>query len=258
MYDVMHQAAQYIAAVGKSYLENVPDDSHTNMKWDSGANAMVGRPLDAAKEISLALNYTSYSLEFVDTNVDVLASLYLGGSRHDAILFWIQEQADLLGIEGDFDFDLHYELPYPAMEMDMVFPEEDSNELIRLADLRSSVQNALSSVLAPIAAAQEIRIWPHHYDTGSMIITGVEDNTLTSSIGVGMAVPDAMVDDFYLYTSAWRRDGTGLENMPNLSLGKWRNPDWNGATLQASELKEAEITTFFQETIGTLAQLLLR
>lgn len=258
MYDVMHQAAQYIAAVGKSYLEKIPNDSHTNMRWDSASQAMVGRPLDEAKEISLALNYSSYSLEFVDTNVDVLASLYLGGSRHDAILFWIQEQADLHGIEGDFDFDLHYELPYPAMEMDMVFPEEDSNELQRLADLRSTVQNALSIVLNPIAAAQEIRVWPHHYDIGSMIITGVEDNVLLSSIGVGMALPDPMVDDLYLYTSAWRRDGADLDNMPKLTQGIWRNPDWNGATLPASELSEAEMVTFFQETIGILAQLLLR
>ncbi|MFT4679786.1 MAG: hypothetical protein ACI84C_002063 [Flavobacteriales bacterium] len=257
MYDVMHQAAQYIAAVGKSFLESVPDGNHTNMRWDSAACAMVGRPIDEAKEISLALNYSSYSLEFVDTNVDVLASLYLGGSRHDAILFWIQEQTDLLGIEGDLDFDIQYELPYPAMEMDMVFPEEDSNELQRLSDMRTAVQNALSTVLNPIAAAREIRVWPHHFDIGSMIITQVEDNALVSSIGVGMAVPDAMVDDFYLFTTAWRRDGVGLDNMANLTLGKWRNPDWNGATLEAGELSEAEMVVFFQETIGTLAQLLL-
>lgn len=254
----MHQAAQYIAAAGKSFLDQLPDDSHTNMRWDPNASALVGRPLDEAKEISLALNYASYSLEFVDTHVDVLASLYLGGSRHDAILFWIQEQADVLGIAGDFDFDLHYELPYPAMEMDMVFPEEDNNELELLSEILTHAQNAMQTVLDPIAAAQEIRVWPHHFDLASMIITGVEGNMITSSIGLGLAVPDPMVDDFYLYTSAWKRDGISLDNMPTLSMGTWKSPDWNGAVLPATELTESQMVTFFQETIGTVAQLILR
>ncbi len=258
MYDIMHQAAQYVAMAGKSFLPQLPDDSHTNMRWDSTARAMVGRPLDEAKEISVALNFASYSLEFVDTQVDVLASLYLGGSRHDAILFWIQEQADILGIAGDFDFDLHYELPYPAMEMDMVFPEEDSNELELLADLFTHVQDAMNTVIEPIAAAQEIRIWPHHFDIASLIITGVEGNLITSSIGLGMAVPDKMVDDFYLYASAWKRDGVELSDMPVLTMGEWKNPDWNGAVLPATELTVPQMLTFYQETIGTLAQLILR
>ena len=46
----------------------------------------------------------------------------------------------------------------------------------------------------------EVRIWPHHFDTGCL---GYFDTKKNVSVGLGLAIPDKNVDDWYFYASGY-------------------------------------------------------
>jgi hypothetical protein len=44
--------------------------------------------------------------------------------------------------------------------------------------------------------AETVSIWPHHFDTGSLIPVLRNNKTeVTQSIGIGWAIPDGMIDE---------------------------------------------------------------
>jgi len=86
--------------------------------------------------------------------------------------------------------------------------------------------------------AEPIRIWPHHFDTGTLIpLDGSNTGEITQSVGLGWAIPDNMVDEPHYYLSIWSRDPMELSlKMPLLKAGSWMMPEWNGAVLRLSEI----------------------
>ena len=247
MTEELHKAAQYLCCAGKSYLDHQPDDSHTNMGWEPGIEALITHPLGQYQDHYLSLNFRSYSLEFLDENLDVVSSMHLDGANHVSIVNWIGEEAVNLEIGELYSYDLHYELPYEPIDEEFCFPEPDYNELERLIDLRNLVQHGIQHATGIFDVEVDLRVWPHHFDTGAVI--GL-DSALPRSIGLGMAIPDSMSGEYYLYVSGWSHDNTFvLDGMPELQNGRWMFPDWNGAILPCEDLGDKETMTFFIEAI---------
>ena len=111
------------------------------------------------------------------------------------------------------------------------------------------MQNALETTRKNLNLDTAIRVWPHHFDTGGFIVL---DAVNTISVGFGMAIPDKVVDDFYLYVSGYKaHEGMDTTSFRKLSFGSWRNEGFKGATLAVQHIDETMALTFFEEAIST-------
>lgn len=236
----MHLAAQYLAMAGKSFLKAKADDSHTNLSFVKDENQLQTRELDNSGN-KLCLDYERYGLLWSNSE-DFIG---LEGNSHASILQWLQETSNKMGLKP-YSYQLHYKLPY-TIDSGFVFGPPDMEQINKLIEFRSLAQDAIQSFLNAQHLKSEIRVWPHHFDTGAF---SALNNGSGKSIGLGMATPDAIVDDFYFYLSGYR----GLNNLNTwafnrLSQGKWVNDNFKGAVLAASGVTKNQVTQFFSEAL---------
>lgn len=155
---------------------------------------------------------------------------------------------------------LHYELPENYPGKDFCF-HADEVSLTENANYRFNANLILSDFADQYNLLKEVKIWPHHFDTGFFI--GLENNEkgeLIKSVGLGFAIPDSMIDEPYYYLSFWSSDGDFKPSKTELNFGKWMMPNWNGAILTISEINSALsadeqkhiVTEFFKEGIKSL------
>jgi len=254
MVETMHKAAQYLAMAGKSYLTAKEDDSHTNLEWLVKKTSLVSRDLND-HGIRLAINYKQYALEILADD-ELLDSISLTAESHNYICSWINEGLKRYGVKGEFKFEPHYDLPYESvLDKDYQFPAPNADKIQDLIDYRNVCDAALRSVLSERKDASDIRIWPHHFDTGALIEVDEDNDGVSKSIGLGISIPDSMIDGFYFYASPWSKEKElDLSNMDEdlLSSGEWHSDDWKGATLNSESVSIEEATHFFEEAIQEL------
>ena len=174
-------------------------------------------------------------------------TLHLDGKSHGDIVKWMDEVTTALGRKKAYTYELHYELPYGKMTDGFVFSKPPQDELDKMLDYRKIAQLALESVVEKMALSTTIRIWPHHFDSG-----GYETIDTGNPIGVGfgMAIPDSMIDDFYLYTSGYKdHEGIDTSEFDAITYGNWMNEGLKGAVLPMKNVDEAKAITFFNESI---------
>ncbi|MEL6810562.1 MAG: hypothetical protein AAFP76_04450 [Bacteroidota bacterium] len=239
---MMHFAAQYLAAVGISFLEKKEDDSHTNL----GLNVEEGRletHLLSDMGDTLSLDYQNFSL--VWSSFDGSASLRLEGTSHEEVLAWINKVSQKVPGK-EYQFQLHYELPY-EMGKRFRFGPVDGTELERLLQIRVLAQFALERALKDHSMTSSIRIWPHHFDTGSLSSLSPDSDV---SIGMGLAIPDPIKDQHYFYVGGYRgHTPVNVSQFDPLTQGEWISEGFMGAVLPANNLDETEAVRFLNEAI---------
>lgn len=245
MADLVHIAAQYLATVNINFLEKKEDDSHTNLGFSIESGSLSTHSLTDSGEF-LSLNYTNFSLEWHGKNSSSV--LELDGKTHQDVLNWINQRAKDFAMGKSYVYELHYDLPYEKITTDFTFQKPSQEELNRLLRLRIIAQGAIEKVVNDMNLDTSIRIWPHHFDTGGFVVLDSKNNT---SVGFGMAIPDTMIDDFYLYTSGYKdHDGVDTSSFDELTLGNWKSQGFKGAVLPMNNVDEATAVTFFKESIS--------
>ncbi len=241
----MHLAAQYLAAAGISFLEKKEDDSHTNLGFSVNDGNLSTHPLNDNGD-TLSLNYHRFTLEWNSKNSK--SSLRLDNTTHAEILKWIKTTAEEANIKKPYRYSLHYDLPYEAITNDFEFKLTDSNTLKQLTSFRILAQNTLETFLKDHKLESDIRIWPHHFDTGAFVVLNGESGL---SIGLGMAIPDSMIKDYYLYITGYHgHDGVDTSGFNSLTHGKWYNESFKGAILPISGIDQANGVLFFNEALS--------
>ncbi len=238
----MHLAAQYLAAAGKSFLEHKADDSHTNLAFNQKKASLETWPIDL-QGLKLTFNYESFSLAWQSEENELL-SFPLDGKSHEEVLSWIRKGTTSLGVPESYQFDLHYDLPY-ALKQESRFSKPPSDDIVALLNNRNLVHSALETLVSKQKLETGIRIWPHHFDSGGYEVIGA------IGIGFGMAIPDTVTDDFYLYCSGYKgHDSLATSSFRPLSMGKWINDGFKGAVLPVTGLDNDQALAFFEEAIA--------
>ncbi len=241
----MHLAAQYLAAAGKSFLDKKEDDSHTNLGFCTTEGNMSTHPLNSDGD-TLSLSYQRFTLDWNSNNSK--KSLRLDGTTHTEIVKWITQTAIEAGIKKPFEYDLHYELPYTPITDDFTFKLHNVNRLRELTNFRILAQLTLEAFLENQQLQSDIRTWPHHFDTGAFV--SLEDKT-GLAFGLGLAIPDTMVNDYYFYISGYKgHDGVDTSDFNSLTAGKWYNDGFKGAVLPVTGIDEITASTFFEEALA--------
>ena len=245
----IHRAAQYLAAAGKSFLEHKEDDSHTNLGFDIKSDTLETWPFDD-QGLKLGLNYRTFSLIWKSDEGELL-SLPLSDKSHEQVLVWIRKSTNSLGIPEPYSFELHYDLPYEDITPDYTYNQPAASALEGLIRYRTIAQRSQESIVQSESLDTDIRIWPHHFDTG-----GYVQHSESIGIGFGMAIPDSLVDDFYLYTSGYRgHEGIDTLGFKDLDQGSWLNSNFKGAVLRMTAVREEEAIAFFKETLAVYLSL---
>lgn len=242
----IHLAAQYLAAAGINFLAKKDDDSHTNVGFNLEKGYLETWPLNA-DGYKLAFDYTTFSLRWL-TNDEKELAINLDGKTHQEVVQWLRNVTAVLGANTPYSYQLHYDLPYEKITDGFVFQKPSEEELTRLLGLRNIAQNASEAIVKELNLDTDIRIWPHHFDTGGFVVLDAAKNI---SVGFGMAIPDSVVDDFYLYTSGYiNHDGIDTASFEKLTSGTWRNEGFKGAVLPMKNTDEVRVIAFFKEAIS--------
>lgn len=249
--EALHKAAQYIAAAGKSFVQPKVDDSHTSLYWSSHESSMVSQPLND-EGLRLELNHAVYAIDVVHPDSGLSASFPLKGARHLDILSWLDREREFCGIKTPYNYDLHYQLGYAEPLDDHVkFPGISRDELDIEIARRDAVDEALKAIQREFGIEDPIRIWPHHFD--SALLWKEPQVGLISSIGIGMAIPDTLNDEHYLYISAYNgHEAIDTSSNDPLPKGRWHSNGWNGATFRLDEpASPQEAFEFFKHAISS-------
>lgn len=241
MYIQMHLASQYLAAAGISFLEQKADDSHTNLGFNTDSGCLETHLLSKNND-QLLLCYEDFSLLWKSN--DGTTVLKLDGVSHKEVLGWLIETSRKF-LNKEYHYQFHYELPYSINEDD-VFQLLNISDVRDLLQLRTLTQLSLEKIINTYDFDTEIRIWPHHFDSG--IYAKVPNTEI--SVGLGLAIPDSVCDSYYFYTSGYNNVGQITPtNFKELTKGYWSSTGFKGGVLPAPNVSKQEATQFFKETI---------
>ncbi|MGB5780697.1 hypothetical protein [Eudoraea sp.] len=244
MEKMMYLLAQYLAAAGISLLEKKDVDSHSNLGFSIENSSMYSRPLNDYGDM-LAVNFEKFTLDWISN--DVSTSLRLDGTTHAEILKWIKKMADIAAIKVPYAYSFHYDFPYQIKD-NFVFKLLDANRLNELLDLRIMAQSVLETFIEDQNLNSEIRIWPHHFDTGAYAIY---NDISGEAIGLGLAVPDNICRDHYFYISGFKgHEVIDTSDFKPLSPGSWGVNGYIGAILPTTEIDKKKAIGFLSEAFN--------
>lgn len=245
----IHQLSQIITKANRSFVPKQADDSHTNLYFDSISGRVYGRWINSEKgNIILALNLQSFSFEWLNDDLKVIQKHAIHDKKSSEIEQSIADALPEIGLEEkDFRSKLHFEIARYSF-LNESFSKFKAEELTQWKHYRDMANQACCALLGLLQSACEIRIWPHHFDTGIYV-----ESNKKISIGFGLAMEDSMVENPYFYFSGNGLNGHVIDynSVSDLSFGQWIiNEHWKGAVLPLPELKNddsKEIPVFLKE-----------
>lgn len=239
MEKVFHIAAQYLATTAISFLEAKSDDSHTNLAWQNGALSTHSL---SESNCRLSLDYRSFSLIWTN-DAGYRNEFSLDGKTHSEIITWIRRTSLEVKFNKVYEYKLHYELPYKDKLNAYIFQRPSKEVTEQLIQQRDLAQQALEKVLKDQDTA--VRVWPHHFDSGAFFTT---KNKI--GIGLGMAVPDTMINDFYFYVSGYKgHDAIELPEPIQIENGNYHHKEWKGFVLPVAGTMLEEAVEFYTTAI---------
>lgn len=233
----LHWLSQILAKINRTFLEKESDDSHTNLYYDTISNRLFGRWFENAKgRYLMSLNLGDLSFELLDQHFN---SLWLVSSNGKSILE-VESQLDSglsdLGFSNSgWKDSIHYEIPDYGLNKSPI--EHLSESQIALwSNFRSLANYACADLLGNRQAESEIRIWPHHFDTGIYF-----DLSPRLGIGFGLAMKDQMAEDAYFYLTGYS-DAVDFDyaNFKSEDSWDWKSVEWKGALLRLGDLKDLD------------------
>ncbi len=256
-----HHAAQFVALVGRHLIPQQPDDSNTNMEFIADKDMLLGNAIPIGLKVALKLS--SLEILILDKNNITKKVIILDGKSQHSVFEELKQGLSDLGVDvTSFKNELHYEIPVHQLDDGGLFSVENENGFVENANYRHNAKIALNEIATLFEQKEHIRIWPHHFDTGAFFSISKNDKReSTQTIGIGLAIPDSMVNEPYYYLSFWSNvSDEKVTTLPALITGKWITPNWNGAILKISEIQKQKsavkqfelVHTFFTQGIEIL------
>jgi len=259
-----HLAAQLIALVGRYIVPKKPDSSNINMRFIPESELLLGNKLKNGLQIGLQLS--EMEIRILQSDGSVIETIQLNNKTFVQVF---GELKQILLNKGVDVSEIRTEQPYELLTQSLFdgkFLIANKLAFINNSVLRHNAEITINELTAYFSDAIPVRIWPHHFDTGTFFTVNKNSNGEASqTIGLGWAIPDGMVNEPYFYLSFWSEKETkNSSNFPSLDFGNWMTPNWNGAILKHSEIinetsaekQYLRVKQFYNSGIKQLMQLL--
>ena len=214
-----HHAAQFLSLAGKQLIPQRDDDSHTSMQYHPENQRLMGEEIAPGVRLSLLLS--DFSLGVVKNGILSASSVSLLGINQSNAFIKASHMLNLEGIKTIiFNSKLHYDMPDHELLHGSLFKENEAQFIQEHIKYRHNARLVLQKIGEHHPHADIIRVWPHHFDTGTILpLHSNSRGEITRSVGMGWAIPDSMVNEPYYYLSAWSVNALKFpEKMPKLEL----------------------------------------
>lgn len=232
-----HHAAQFIALVGRYLIPKKTDGSNINMQYVPEKEMLLGNQHPGGWVVGVQLK--DLTVQILDNKLEMLIDIPLKGKTFENCFQELKSNLEKLGVGvSDLLTKQPYELPTDSMKDGKYFSIRNKSAVRENLLYRHNAGLIINELAACFEDVQPVRIWPHHFDTGTFITlarNGKGDATKT--IGLGWAIPDSMVAEPYFYLSFWSESKLEItDEFKTLPAGEWMMPTWNGAVLKTSEI----------------------
>lgn len=230
----IHWLSQILAKANRAYVPEQKDDSHTNLYFDAIGKRILGRWIDGpGGQMILALNLQAFSFQWMDKKLNILHEVSALNKNMDELEAGVSEYPGSLKMSTEeFIRPLHFDLP--DYKIEKLGSGDLTDEGLRSwFFFRDLANKACLDLLGYLQAESEIRIWPHHFDTG--IYARVNDQL---GLGFGLAMEDALLGQAYFYISGYQDEPPiSYQNLSKLSTGRWETGEhWKGAVLSLTDI----------------------
>ncbi|MFY0593840.1 hypothetical protein [Roseivirga sp.] len=240
----IHRGVQFIAMAGKHYVKNVPDDSHTNLRWLPREEVLAGNWIrERNGNFRFAIRSKDLTLIVYNANMEPASTFALNGKTNEEALVWVKEQLTSFGKDAALmKMDIHYDIPPHETDNGSPYQFQNATRFAETAKHRANSDLALAYFAKAYKTASTVRTWPHHFDHGVYIPMVFDDaGNATKSFSIGMGIPDPASDEPYYYITTWSKAGDNeYKNLPPLPSGEWISAPFNGAVLKASEIVKSK------------------
>ncbi|NME68093.1 hypothetical protein [Flammeovirga aprica] len=242
----LHQLSQIIAKFNRTFVPKKEDDSHTNLQYDCIGNRILGRWFDTEKgKVIIGFHLDSLTFLVYDSQWKVIFENKAIGKNQVEIEHSFKPFCDQYHLNFEaFQQILHFDITAYSFLNEKYEPLHHKG-IEDWKKWRKIAFNVCGELLENLQLKSEIRIWPHHFDTG--IYTEVNENI---GIGFGLAMKDTVCNAPYFYFSAYGLNGYSInyDLLTPLQVGRWKNlPNWKGAVLEIETASENDIYRFINE-----------
>ena len=230
----LHHAVQVANAAAMSYLPPATDDSHTTFGWVPDVQAFVSQLVPFRAPRRFGWRPEDLTLVALDGGGKVSATCSLRGTTLAAAHDWARGECVRAGGDGEqYTSHKHYEIPAHAVAAGAEF-DADPAALRTLTTLWGNAVRMLDAIVADAGAiASPVRLWPHHFDVGTVITVDAK-----RSIGGGFTPGDHYYDEPYWYVSPYPKPTTPVRP-PLAGGGVWREGEFFGAVLPMSAYSQS-------------------
>ncbi len=231
----LHLLIQTIAKANRTYVTTKPDDSHTNLYFDELDNRLVGHWINNGQEkLMLTLNLETLDLEWLNDTKELIYSVPTTGRLVADFESEIESKLPEINLRAQGFIDgLHYQIP------DYPFAREPISSIDKASmddwkSYRNLANELCALVLGDLQLEDDIRIWPHHFDTGIYV-----EVSKKLGLGFGLAMEDNIAGAPYFYMSGYPLQGSlEYSGLPELITGGWEiGENWSGSILPINKLK---------------------
>jgi hypothetical protein len=258
-----HHAAQFIALAGRYLIPQQPDDSNTNMQYSAYREWVMGNELPG--DLRMTLHLSDLKLCIIDTQENCRSEIDLPGLNKQEVFMKLKQLLVELKLDvSPFKNELHYTLPEHDLDKGAAFSAGDQRSIQENIFYRHNAEIVIASIASNFKKAEPVRIWPHHFDTGSFIpLKFNAKGGISKSIGLGWAIPDEMVKEPYYYLSFWSEDPVeDFNSLPNPDAGEWIKSGWHGGVFRNSDIlkissasgQKTFVESFFNSGITLLSK----
>ncbi|MGC9345075.1 MAG: hypothetical protein ACP5E3_20390, partial [Bacteroidales bacterium] len=183
--------------------------------------------------IMLSLNLKNWRMEWLNDRLEVVNYFDATGLSHENHLYMAGEYLKFLGMDIDgLKKPLHFQIPDYGIN---IIDDQDISSIgvEQWKFFRDLANRNCFDLLGLLQKESEIRIWPHHFDTGIYVQL---DNNL--GIGFGLAIKDSLAGLPYFYLTAYNGDAqVSFSSVPELTHGKFiMEGSWKGAILTLDQI----------------------
>lgn len=224
----LHHALQLGTRIARAYLEDQPDDSHTNFSWRDGG--LEGQPVQDWR----------FALRFAELRIEAGGERFpLEGRSLSEGEAWLMDVMQRRGLcAARLARQLHFEIPAHRVGSGAKF--ERAPEMAELARWYGLAAGVLEGFGGPV------RCWPHHFD-----IASVRDLGGGRTLGAGFSPGDGGHPDPYFYVTPWPYPES--RTPASLAVGRWHDAGWFGAMLPVQPLEDrSSISAFLRGAAAAL------